>query len=155
MLFAMALKLVISAFPEGAAIPQKYTCDGRNVSPAIEWNGAPSQARSFALILDDPDAPGGLFTHWLLYNIPPTAHSLEEGHHPTPPAAAGANDFGKTGYGGPCPPKGAHRYFFKIFALDTAALDLPPGARRPELDRALRGHVVEQAQYMGKYERKK
>lgn len=155
MLVAMALKLVISAFPEGGAIPEKYTCDGSNVSPAIEWSSAPPQAKSFALILDDPDAPSGLFTHWLLYNIPPPAHSLEEGHRPSPPAASGTNDFGKRGYGGPCPPGGTHRYFFKLFALDTASLEVHGAAKRSDVDRAMKGHVLEQSQYMGKYQRKK
>jgi len=154
MLLAMALKLVISAFPEGATIPQKYTCDGQNISPAVEWSGAPPQTKSFALILDDPDAPSGLFTHWLLYNIPASVHSLEEAYRPSGTTAAGTNDFGKRGFGGPCPPRGTHRYFFKLFALD-APVDLHAGAKRGEVDRALRGHVVEESQYMGKYERKK
>lgn len=155
MLVAMALKLIISAFPEGATIPQKYTCDGQNVSPAVEWTGAPPQTKSFALILDDPDAPSGLFTHWLLYNVPASGHSLEEAYRPVPPAATGTNDFGKHGYGGPCPPSGTHRYFFKLFALDVPGLDLPAGAKRSDVDRALHGHVIEEIQYMGKYERKK
>ena len=155
MLAAMALKLVISAFPESGAIPQKYTCDGANVSPRIEWTGAPQQAKSFALILDDPDAPSGLFTHWLLYDIPASVHSLEEGYKPAGATHTGTNDFGKHGYGGPCPPGGTHRYFFKLYALDTATLSVPAGGRRAELDRALKGHVLEETQYLGKYERKK
>jgi len=155
MILAMALKLVISAFPEGGAIPQKYTCDGNNIAPAVEWSGAPTQTKSFALILDDPDAPSGLFTHWLLYNIPATVHALEENYRPSSPTATGTNDFGKRGYGGPCPPSGTHRYFFKLLALDTPKLDLAAGARRSDVDRALRGHVVEESQYMGRYERKK
>jgi len=152
---AMALKLVISAFPEGSTIPPKYTCDGQNVSPAIQWNDAPPLTKSFALIVDDPDAPSGLFTHWLLYNIPASVHSLDEGYRPSGTVATGTSDFGKPGYGGPCPPKGVHRYFFKLFALDVPKLDVGAGAKRADVDRALKVHVIEQVEYMGKYERKK
>ena len=156
MLLAMALKLVISAFPEGATIPQRYTCEGQDISPAIEWSGPPAQAKSFALILDDPDAPSGTFTHWVVYNIPAATHTLAEGFRPAGGSATGVNDFGKTGYGGPCPPRGhgPHRYNFKLFALDVPSLDLRAGAKRSDVDRALRGHVVEQATYTGRYERK-
>ena len=156
MLALMALKLVISAFPEGGAIPPKYTCDGQNISPAIEWSGVPPQAKSLALILDDPDAPGGTFTHWLLYGIPPSTNSLAEGYHPSAPAAAAINDFGKSGYGGPCPPKGhgPHRYNFHFFALDVPSLDVHKGAKRSDIDRAIHGHVIEESKHMGRYERK-
>src|SRR5579885_2697704 len=106
MLAAMALKLVIAAFPENAIIPEKYSCNGANISPAIEWSGAPAKTRSFALIVDDPDAPRGTFTHWLLWNIPDTIHSLDENFKPTLNVQTGTNDFGKKGYGGPCPPSG-------------------------------------------------
>ena len=155
MLLAMALKLVVAAFPENAAIPQKYTCDGQNVSPAVEWSGAPPQTRSFALILDDPDAPVGLFTHWLLWNIPASDHSLGENYHPSGTVVAGTNDFGKRGYGGPCPPRGTHRYYFKLYALDVPALEIHGNSKRADVDRALHGHVIEQSEYMGRYERKK
>jgi Raf kinase inhibitor-like YbhB/YbcL family protein len=151
MLAALALKLIISAFPENAAIPQKFTCNGQNVSPAIEWSGAPPQTKSFALIVDDPDAPGGLFNHWLLWNIPDTVHSLDENFKPAMNVAAGTNDFGKRGYAGPCPPSGTHRYFFRLYALDVATLPIKPGVKRAELDRAIHGHIVEKSEYMGKY----
>ncbi len=153
MLLVMALKLIISAFPEGAQIPQKYTCEGQNTSPAIEWSGAPENAKSFALIVDDPDAPSGTFTHWLLFDIPAATHSLAEGDRS---GASGTNDFGKRGYGGPCPPKGhgPHRYFFKLFALDVPKLEIHAGAKRAEVDRALKGHAIEEAQYTGRFERK-
>ena len=152
----MALKLIISAFAEGAAIPKLHTCDGADLSPALEWSGEPAGAQGFALIVDDPDAPVGTWNHWLLYDIPADVHSLAQGFKPGQAGLSGANDFGKRGYGGPCPPRGhgPHRYFFKLFALDAASLKLPEGARRAELDRALRGHVLEEAQYMGRYERR-
>ena len=153
MLLLMALKLVISAFPEGGQIPQKYTCEGQNTSPAIEWSGAPENAKSFALIVDDPDAPSGTFTHWLLFDVPATTHSLTEGDRG---GVAGTNDFGKRGYGGPCPPKGhgPHRYFFKLFALDVPKLEIHASAKRPEVDRALKSHAIEETQYTGRFERK-
>ncbi|HLJ44625.1 MAG TPA: YbhB/YbcL family Raf kinase inhibitor-like protein [Bryobacteraceae bacterium] len=149
----MALKLVISAFPEGGEIPQKYTCEGQNTSPGIEWSGVPEKARSFALIVDDPDAPSGTFTHWVLFDVAAATHALEEGYRG---GVAGTNDFGKRGYGGPCPPRGRgpHRYFFKLFALDVPTLDIHAGAKRAEVDRALQGHTIEETQYMGRFERK-
>lgn len=149
----MAFKLVIPAFPEGGSIPSKYTCDARNVSPVVQWTDAPRATRSFVLIFDDPDAPSGLFTHWILYNIPPSVDSLAEAYAPTGGVAAGTNDFGKSGYGGPCPPKGTHRYYFRLFALDVASLDVRPGAKRSEVDRVLHRHVLEGAEYMGRYQR--
>ena len=150
----MALKLIIAAFPENATIPDKYGCTGENISPAVEWSGAPAKTRSFALIVDDPDAPGGTFTHWLLWSIPDTIHSLDENFKPTLNVQTGTNDFGKKGYGGPCPPSGTHRYVFKLFALDTPTLQVKDGAKRAELERALHGHIVEKAEYMGKYSAK-
>lgn len=154
MFAVMALKLIVSAFPEGGMIPPKYTCNGENVSPAIEWSGAPANAKSFALILDDPDAPGGLFTHWLLWNIPASSHSLSENFKASGHETAGENDFGKRGYGGPCPPSGTHRYYFRLYALDVPSVSIKPGARRANIDRAIHGHIVEQAEYMGKYSKK-
>jgi Raf kinase inhibitor-like YbhB/YbcL family protein len=108
-------------------------------------------------MMDDPDAPGGTWTHWLLWNIPVTFHSLGEHADPVPPIRSGANDFQRTGYGGPCPPKGhgAHRYFFRLFALDQETLDLKPGANRKQFDRAVRAHLIEEAVWMGRYERKR
>jgi Raf kinase inhibitor-like YbhB/YbcL family protein len=151
----MAFKLMSSAFADGAAIPRLHSCEGADLSPPLEWSGAPAGALSFALIMDDPDAPGGTWNHWLLYDIPPDWHTLPQGFQPSKPSVSGANDFGKIGYGGPCPPKGrgAHRYFFRLYALDAHTLGLPPGTKRGELDRALKGHVLGEARYMGKFER--
>ncbi len=152
----MAFKLMSSAFPEGGTIPKLHTCDGADLSPALEWSGAPANAKSFALIMDDPDAPAGTWNHWLLWDIPVSTHSLAQGFKPGQTGESGTNDFGKPGYGGPCPPKGhgPHRYFFKLYALDTESLDLRAGAKRADLDRALRNHTVAEAQYMGRYERR-
>ncbi len=152
----MAFKLYIAAFAEGAAIPKLHSCEGADLSPALEWAGEPPKTRSLALIVDDPDAPGGVWSHWLLYDLPPAARSLAQGYKPGKLGLSGANDFGRAGYGGPCPPKGhgPHRYFFKLYALDVASLGLPAGARRRDVDRAMRGHVLGEAQYMGRYERR-
>ena len=148
----MAFRLTSSAFDNGETIPGVFTCEGDNLAPPLTWSGAPEGARSFALIMDDPDAPNGTFTHWLLYDIP--ADATELGHH----TAAGKtlrNSFGRSGYGGPCPPPGhgPHRYFFTLYALDVAQLELH-GAARQALERALHPHVLETAQLMGRYERK-
>jgi Raf kinase inhibitor-like YbhB/YbcL family protein len=156
MLAAMALKLIITAFPEGGTIPALHTCDGADLSPALEWSGAPAETKSFALIVDDPDAPGGVWNHWLLFNIPPAVHAIAQGFKPGRLGESANNDFGKPGYNGPCPPKGdgPHRYYFRLLALDVAKLDLKKGAGRAQLDRALMGHVIARAEYMGKFERK-
>jgi Raf kinase inhibitor-like YbhB/YbcL family protein len=152
----MAFRLIITAFPEGGTIPALHSCEAADLSPAIEWIDAPEQAKSFALIVDDPDAPGGVWNHWLLYNIPPSVHSISQGFRPGQIGESGANDFGKPGYNGPCPPPrgGPHRYYFRLYALDVAKLDLRKGAQRAELDRALKRHVIGEAQYMGRFERK-
>jgi Raf kinase inhibitor-like YbhB/YbcL family protein len=152
----MAFKLMSSAFPEGGTIPKLHTCEGADLSPALEWSGAPANTKGFALIVDDPDAPAGTWNHWLLWDIPASTHSLAQGFKPGQTGESGTNDFGKVGYGGPCPPKGhgLHRYFFKLYALDTESLDLRAGAKRVDLDRALRNHTVAEAQYMGRYERR-
>lgn len=156
MLFAMAFRLIIAAFPEGGTIPALHTCEAADLSPAIEWTGAPAEAKSFALIADDPDAPGGVWNHWLLFNIPPSVHSIAQGFKPGQLGESGTNDFGKPGFNGPCPPKrdGPHRYVFKLYVLDVPKLDLKKGAQRTELDRALKGHVIAEARYMGRFERK-
>jgi Raf kinase inhibitor-like YbhB/YbcL family protein len=152
----MAFKVMSNAFAEGATIPKIHTCDGADLSPALEWSGEPAKTGSFALIVDDPDAPVGTWNHWLLWDIPATAHTLAQGFKPGQAGVSGVNDFGKPGYGGPCPPRGhgVHRYFFKLMAVDVPALGLNAGARRAELDRALKGHVLEEARYMGRYERR-
>ena len=156
MLLLMAMKIVIAAFPNGGVIPALHTCEGADLSPALEWSGAPSGTKSFALIVDDPDAPGGVWNHWLLFDIPPSVQAITQGFKPGKLGDSGANDFGKSGYNGPCPPKGhgRHRYYFKLFALDVPRLDLKQGASRAELDRAMRDHIIGQAQYEGRYERK-
>src|SRR5438093_9758562 len=121
----MTFTLTSPSFAEGEAIPVKHTCDGENKAPALRWEGAPA-AKSFVLIVDDPDAPGGTFTHWVLFDIPGAQRELPEGPAGVP-GVGGANDFGKNGYGGPCPPRGApHRYYFTLSALDVPMLNLPP-----------------------------
>jgi len=146
------MKITSSAFQQGGNIPSKFSCDGANTSPPLEIGDVPSGAKSLVLIVDDPDAPSGLFTHWVVWNISPQTSTIAEGS--TPKGVQGTNDFGKSGYGGPCPPSGTHRYYFKIFALDRE-LDLPFGAKRGQLDTAIKGHVIAQGELMGRYSRKK
>ncbi len=146
------MKITSSAFQEGGNIPSKFTCDGSDTSPPLQIAGVPPGAKSLVLIADDPDAPGGLFTHWLIWNISPQTSSIPEGS--APKGVQGANDFGKSGYRGPCPPPGTHRYSFKIFALDRE-LDLHNGAKRTQVDSAMKGHIVAQGEHVGRYTRKK
>ncbi len=146
------MKVTSSAFQEGGNIPSKFTCDGSDTSPPLQITGVPSEAKSLVLIADDPDAPGGLFTHWLIWNITPRTNSISEGS--APKGVHGTNDFGKPDYKGPCPPPGTHRYSFKIYALDRE-LDLRGGAKRSQLDAAMKGHVVAQGVLVGRYARKK
>ena len=146
------MKVTSSAFQQGANIPSKFSCDGPNTSPPLQISDVPTEAKSLVLIVDDPDAPSGLFTHWVVWNISPQATTIAEGS--TPKGVQGTNDFGKSGYGGPCPPSGTHRYYFKVFALDRE-LDLPVGAKRSQLDSAMKGHVIAQGELMGRYSRKK
>ena len=145
------MKITSSAFQEGGNIPSKFTCDGPDTSPPLQITGVPSSAKSLVLIADDPDAPTGLFTHWLVWNIPPQTNSIGEGS--APKGVQGASDFGKSGYRGPCPPPGTHRYSFKIFALDRE-LDLSSGAKRSQVDAAIKGHVIAQGDLVGRYARK-
>jgi Raf kinase inhibitor-like YbhB/YbcL family protein len=150
----MTFTLTSTAFAEGQTIPARYTCDGADVSPLLRWDGAPA-AQSFALIADDPDAPGGTFTHWVLFDIPAAQRELPEGQATGALGVAGRNDFGKAGYGGPCPPRGApHRYIFTLSALDVATLNLPANASRSDVEAAMRGHILGQAQLMGRYGRR-
>jgi len=146
------MKITSSAFHEGANIPSKFTCDGSDTSPPLQIAGVPSGAKSLVLIVDDPDAPSGLFTHWLVWNIPPQSGSIAEGS--APQGVQGANDFGKSGYRGPCPPPGTHRYSFKIFALDRE-LELRSGAKRSQVDAAMKGHVIAQGELVGRYAKRK
>jgi len=153
----MSFALETKAFPQGGEIPRKYTCSGEDVSPALSWSGAPQGARSLALIVDDPDAPSGAFTHWIVYDLPAGARQLPENvpytSDPSGGGHQGRNDFRRVGYGGPCPPPGKpHRYFFKLYALDST-LNLPAGASRQEVERAMHGHVLAQAELMGKFAR--
>ena len=156
MFLAMAFRLIIAAFPEGGTVPALHTCDSADLSPALEWTGAPAETKSYALIVDDPDAPGGVWNHWLLFNIPASVHAIAQGFKPGQLGESANNDFGKPGYNGPCPPPrhGPHRYYFKLFALDVPKLDLKKGAQRRDLDAALKGHVLAEAQYLGRFERK-
>ena len=145
------LKITSSAFQQGGNIPPKFTCTGSDTSPPLQIAGVPSEAKSLVLIADDPDAPGGVFTHWLVWNIPPQTNSISEGS--APKGVHGTNDFGKSGYKGPCPPPGTHRYSFKVFALDRE-LDLRSGAKRSQVDAAIKGHVIAQGELVGRYARK-
>lgn len=150
------LNVSSSVFENEGSIPTKYTCDGQDISPPLGWTGVPDEAESLVLIVDDPDAPGGTFVHWVIYNIPPHVESLPEAVPSVQTlengARQGGNDFGSLGYGGPCPPGGTHRYYFKLYALD-AELDLPPGASKSELMNAMEDHVIAEGQLMGTYAR--
>jgi hypothetical protein len=152
----MAFAVKVQGFGNGELIPRRHTCEGDDLSPMVEWSGEPEGTQSFALILDDPDAPAGTWNHWLLWDVPAHVHSIAENFQPGGVGASGRNDFGRLGYGGPCPPKGhgVHRYNFTVYAVDRPVLGLPVGAKRKELDRALAGRVLAQAQYMGRYERR-
>jgi Raf kinase inhibitor-like YbhB/YbcL family protein len=146
-----------TAFQNGSDIPKQFTCDGADVSPPLSWNRAPEKVQSFALIADDPDAPAGTWTHWVLYDLPATDTELQENISKIDKlpngSRQGRNDFRKLGYGGPCPPPGkAHRYFFKLYALD-AKLNLAPGVSKQELEQAMQGHVLASSELIGKYSR--
>ena len=147
------MKITSSAFQEGGTIPDKFSKSGQNVNPPLRMEGAPAEAKSLLLIMDDPDAPVGLFTHWLVWNIDPKTTEIAENSVPKG-AVQGTNDYPNPGYGGPQPPSGTHRYYFKIFALDQI-LDLKSGAKRAEVDAAMRGHVIAQGELMGRYSHKK
>ncbi|MHC4575359.1 MAG: YbhB/YbcL family Raf kinase inhibitor-like protein [Planctomycetota bacterium] len=153
----MEIKVTSPAFEEGGFIPSKYTADGEDISPPLRWDGVPDGTQSIALISDDPDAPVGTWVHWVLFNLPPQTLELPEN---VPPdrnlangAAQGTNDFGRIGYGGPAPPSGTHRYFFKIYALDTR-LELAAGVKKRQLLKAMEGRILGEGQLMGKYKRK-
>lgn len=151
----MAFRAWSTAFDDGGTIPARHSKEGENVAPAIEWAEPPSGTRSFALLCKDPDAPSGVFTHWLIWDIPGDVSSIAEGCTPGLVGVSGTNDFGEEGYGGPLPPKGhgPHRYIFKVLALDMKRIPLPHGARHGEFERALWGHVIEEAHVTGRYER--
>lgn len=138
------------AFRNESAIPDRYSKKGGNVSPPLSWTGVPNDTRSLVLIVDDPDAPKGLFTHWIVYGIDPVTREFPENQLPEG-ATQGVNGFGETGYGGPQPPSGTHRYFFHLYALDTDS-DMPPGLSRQEIDGLIEGHVIEEGTLMGRYQ---
>jgi Raf kinase inhibitor-like YbhB/YbcL family protein len=153
----MVLAVLSSAFKEGGKIPTKYTCEGQDVSPALTWGEPPAETRSFVLIVDDPDAPGGVFTHWVLFNLPVGSRELPEAV-PTQAqlpngSLQGKNDFGRIGYGGPCPPSGRpHRYQFTLYALDQP-VDLKAGASKKQVIGAMQGHILAQGRLTGTYQR--
>lgn len=152
----MTFKLTSDAFTNGQSIPAKYTCIGRNLSPALAWTDPPASTQSFALIVEDPDAPGGTWIHWVLFNIPAETRALPEdlpvtGKNTTPNAIfTGVNSAGDIGYGGPCPPSGTHRYYFKLYALDTL-ISLLPGASAGQVQKEMNGHILEQTELMGTF----
>jgi Raf kinase inhibitor-like YbhB/YbcL family protein len=152
----MSLELTSDAFVNGQSIPAKYSCRGKNISPALAWNDPSAGTQSFALIMDDPDAPGGTWVHWVLFNIPADTRNLQEdlpitGKNVDPNAIyVGNNSWNNTRYGGPCPPSGTHRYYFKLYALDTT-ISLLPGATKEQLLKAMDGHILAQAELMGTF----
>ena len=153
----MAFELRSDAFGQNSPVPQKYTCEGEDISPALIWSNSPEETKSFALISDDPDAPVGTWVHWVIYDIPAEVSELGEGvpakEELDNGSKQGINDFGKIGYGGPCPPPGkVHRYFFKLYALDTV-LNLKPRVTKKELLSAMEGHILAEAQFIGTYQR--
>jgi hypothetical protein len=152
----MDIKLTSSAFEDGGMIPVKYTCDGDNISPPLAWENIPEGTKSIALVCDDPDAPMGTFVHWVLYNLPPDTNKLEENIPVTEKLENGAcqasTSFGKIGYGGPCPPSGIHRYYFKIYALDKE-LDESSVEDKTSLLSAMEEHILSQGQLIGRYKR--
>ena len=150
------MEIKSTVFKEGEMIPKKYTCDGPDISPPLSWTGVPDTAKTLALVCDDPDAPMGTWVHWVLFNLPADEKALPEKVAADKTlkngAKQGKNDFRKIGYGGPCPPGGTHRYFFKLYALDTA-LHLEAGATKAELVKAMKGHILSEEQLMGRYKR--
>lgn len=155
---SMRFSLTSPAFQDGEAIPAAYTCDGANRSPELAWSAPPAGTRSLALISDDPDAPAGTWVHWVVYNVPPSVLRLGEALASDPELSdgtrQGVTDFGRTGYGGPCPPSGTHRYFFKLYALDMM-LRAPPGVSAESVQTAMKGHILAETQLMGIYRRKR
>jgi len=151
------IQVMSSAFEEGGMIPRQYTCDGEDVSPPLSWESGPEGTKSFALIADDPDAPRGTFVHWVLYDLPANVRELPEDMPRdkilSNGARQGINDGGDFGYMGPCPPSGTHRYFFKVYALNTH-VNLPPGKRKADLLEIMEGHILAQGQIMGRYKRR-
>lgn len=154
----MALEIKSSAFDSEKTIPQRFTCDGQNVSPPLSWSGAPANTKCFALISDDPDAPAGTWVHWVAWNIPAASKGLNEGVAPAAKlpdgTVQGITDFRKPGFGGPCPPSGTHRYYFKLYALD-ATLTIDAKGDKAALTAAMKGHILAEATLMGTYSRQR
>jgi Raf kinase inhibitor-like YbhB/YbcL family protein len=160
----LTIRLRSSAFADGEMIPKTFTCDGADRSPPLEWSGVPASARSLALLCDDPDAPMGTWSHWVVFNLSPEIRALKEGitaaetisvvvgSEQARTARQGHNDFDKIGYGGPCPPSGTHRYFFRLYVLDVG-LKLGSTARRADVLKAIQGHILAEGRLMGKYQR--
>ena len=144
------MELTSSAFVHNDAIPSEFTCDGADVSPPLTISDVPKNAKSLVLIMDDPDAPVGTWDHWVVFNMAPSTKQIAKGTEPE--GIAGKNSWGRTGYGGPCPPSGTHRYFFKLYALDTE-LNLPEGSNKRDLEMAMQGHIIEKAELMETYRR--
>ena len=144
------MKFTSPAFVNNGTIPSEFTCDGSDLSPPLSISDVPSNAKSLALVMDDPYAPVGTWDHWIVFNIPSSTKQIAKGTEPY--GVAGKNSWGRTGYGGPCPPSGTHRYFFKLYALDTI-LNLPEGSTKKDLERAMQGHIISQVQLMGTYKR--
>ena len=145
------MKLTSPDFVNNGAIPPEFTCDGKDLSPTLIISDAPKNAKSLVLISDDPDAPVGVWDHWVVFNILPSTTEIKKGTEPN--GIAGRNSWGKTGYGGPCPPSGTHRYFFKLYALDIV-LNLPEGSTKKDIEKAMQGHIIEKAELMGTYKRR-
>lgn len=149
------MRIESTSFEHGGNVPRRHTCDGDDVSPPLRWTGEPASTQAYALIVDDPDAPRGTWVHWVVYDLPAEVHELDMGADVASIRGAleGRTDFGRTGYGGPCPPPGpAHRYFFKLYALDQPT-GLPPGATKADVEQAIEGHVLARAELMGRYAR--
>lgn len=144
------MKISSPAFGNNGSIPSVYTCDGENISPPLDLSSVPKDALSLVLVSDDPDAPMGTWTHWVVFNIPPGTKAIPEGTEPK--GMQGITSFRKTGYGGPCPPSGTHRYFFKVYALD-AMLSLSPGSTKESVEKAMEGHILAKAELIGRYKR--
>ncbi len=152
----MGFSITSPAFIDGNEIAVEYSCDGTDLSPELTLSSPPSGTRGFVLIADDPDAPGGCWTHWVVYDLPASTETLPKGGPLPDGTKEGQNDFGNIGYGGPCPPKGhgPHRYFFKIYALDIEELQLSPGASKEDVENAISAHILGEARIMGTFERK-